>query len=81
MPKRDKTKCQLCGEKYLTCIYMGLPVRVCPDDRCSCAEGPGVFLMERIPDFFGEGGWHLFRYQGSYWRGLFDWIRYKPDRS
>lgn len=78
--KRSKDECPLCGKAYLKCIYMGMPLRVCADFNCACAEGIGCWFMEHIPPLSeaeNERGWALFVYEGSYWKGLWQWMTHK----
>lgn len=77
-------RCPTCGKVYRKFIYMGLSLRMCEDSACSTAEGPALWLMEHIPPFTQqerENGWALFEYEGSYWRGLWEWLTYKDDEG
>lgn len=69
----DKNSCPHCGGEYLKGIYLGLPLRICADERCGCAQGPALWAMEHIP-ITDERGWGIFIYQGSYLRGLFEYF-------
>lgn len=68
-----KGHCPLCGMFAFKAIYAGLPLRMCSDDQCCCAWGPGTWAMSLFSN--GEG-WALMPYEGSYLRALWHWVRH-----
>ncbi len=69
---RSRTHCPLCDKPIVRALFMGLPVKLCPDDdECGCVYGLGTHLMW-LPT--RDGRWAFTVYEGSYWAALWWWM-------
>ena len=70
--------CPLCGKQYRKALYMGMPLRICEDESCSCAQGIGLWFMTHVPLISPEENerreWALFFYEGSYVKALWSYL-------
>lgn len=72
----SKELCPKCGRLSEKVIYAGIPARLCTDETCSCLWGFWSFLITWLP-FNGI----FFVYEGSYLKGLWQWLFRKDDRD
>lgn len=60
--------CPSCGAKGFKVIYLGLPMKLCSDESCSCLWG---FFSSAA--FLSHNGFFL-PYEGSYLIALYHWL-------
>ncbi len=68
-------RCPECKAASLKVIYMGLPMRICCDNSCGNLWGFWAWVCSI---YFT--GW-FFVYEGSYLRGLLDWLKGDDDNA
>lgn len=61
--------CPDCGKPALKAIYLGLPVKICSDDKCALLWGLFSFVCEL--HFNG----YFFIYEESYFKALIEWLK------
>jgi len=62
-------KCPRCKKPADKIIYLGLPGTMCTKEECHCMSGMASYAA--LAYFNG----HFFTYPGSYWVGLYHWVK------
>lgn len=68
--------CPLCGAPPDKLMYLGLPMKLCSDERCSCLWGFWSFVAVHCQ--LNDGGWMFVTYD-RYWPALWAWLTGKLD--
>lgn len=68
--------CPACKKESWKIIYMGFPMNLCQADFCRCVHGFFSPIMNVIP-FNGV----VFKYEGSYLKGLIHWFLIESDEK
>jgi hypothetical protein len=66
--------CPLCDGKATKAIYMGFPMKICNNLKCSCVWG----IFSYIPVWFPVspyGEFCFYKYEGNYFFALWNWLK------
>jgi hypothetical protein len=69
-----RRSCPACGAGSIKALYMGLPLRLCEDERCETGWGLGHALLTLVPVETDEGGFMFWAYEGPYPLALASWL-------
>ena len=72
--------CPLCGGPTMKVIYVGLPGRLCEDERCCCLDGLAAYAPPVATETWSGPMFAFMAYEGSYWLALFRWL-FNPPRD
>jgi hypothetical protein len=73
--------CPTCGAGSIKALYMGVPLRLCEDERCETGWGLGCELLGLVPVEAAEGGFVFWTYDGPYPLAVASWLLAGLDRG